>query len=342
MPDISPPEVEPSRRYTSSNSIDLFRPMLSASLPSAKKAVPTQEEVLQDLSRLDWSRGFLVSPKMDGIRAIKHPDLGLVSRTLKPIPNKWIQHHLSDPFYNYLDGEIVAGKWWDTINFNSTQSLAMSAEGEYEFSYCVFDDITEPNNAFWWRSRQALEKIRPYEDSHPQFHLIWLEQVQVNSVDELLEYEALQVERGYEGVIIRDPGKRYKNNRSTYKEQGMIKLKRFTDGEAVVIGFDELMRNTNQALPDKLGFTKRSDHLAGMVGANTLGRLRVRGIGDPWDGAEFWIGSGLDDTLRSHIWDLRNRDNYMGRIVKFKSQAVGSKDLPRTPIFLSFRSSDDM
>jgi len=342
MPDISPPAVEPSRRYTSSNAIDLFRPMLSASLPSAKKAVPTQEEVLRDLLALDWERGFLVSPKMDGIRAIKHPDLGLVSRTLKPIPNKWVQQCLSLPFYDHLDGEIVAGKWWNPLGFNDTQSLVMTAGGEFEFSYCVFDDITEPNNAFWWRSRNALERVRPFEDEHPQFHLIHLEQKLVVTVDELLDYEALQVQKGYEGVIVRDPGKRYKNNRSTYKEQGMIKLKRFTDGEAVVIGFDELQRNSNAANIDKLGFTKRSDHLAGMVGANTLGRLRVRGIGDPWDGTEFWIGSGLDDGLRGHIWDERNRHNYLGRIVKFKSQAVGAKDLPRTPIFLSFRSPDDL
>ena len=48
----------------------------------------------------------LVSPKLDGIRCVIHNDQP-VSRTLKPIPNRFIQSELG--FYPPFDGELMVG-----------------------------------------------------------------------------------------------------------------------------------------------------------------------------------------------------------------------------------------
>ena len=45
----------------------------------------------------------------------------------------------------------------------------------------------------------------------------------------------------------------YKLGRSTFIEQGLIKLKRFEDGEAEIIGFKEKMLNQNEATIDARG-----------------------------------------------------------------------------------------
>lgn len=346
-PQIQPPEVAPSRNVIQAqpNDARMFRPMLSAKLPCAEKRVPTQEEVIADLKRLDWSRGFLASPKIDGIRCVKSPD-GLVSRTLTPIPNKFMQECLSPDIFNGLDGELILGTMEAMVNFNDTQSAVMSREGSPYFEWCVFDDVGQPNNAFWWRTERAMERVSTileFGNLQDLFGLRYIKHRKVEDVNKLLEYESEQIALGYEGIMFRDPGGRYKSfpsNRSTFKQQGLIKLKRFVDAEAIITGFVELQRNTNEQKPDKLGYAKRSSALAGQVGAETLGKFLVRGINGRFKDCEFAVGSGLDDSLRNTIWG--NRESYLGRILKYKYQDAGAKDNPRSPIFLGFRDRSDL
>jgi len=56
-------------------------------------------------------------------------------------------------------------------------------------------------------------------------------------------------------------------------------------------------------------------------------------------GKEFKIGTGFDDTTREFIW--KNKESYIGKIVKYKTQLHGSKDKPRFPVFLGFRHEED-
>src|SRR5690606_27777905 len=112
--------------------------------------------------------------------------------------------------------------------------------------------------------------------------------------------------------------------RSTAREGHLLKLKRFTDGEAVVIGFEELMHNANEATKDELGYTKRSTHADGKVPMGTLGALKVR---DLTTGIEFSIGTGYTAAQRRKLWDAR--DTLVGKVVKYKHFEGGVKDAPR-------------
>lgn len=322
---IAPPAVQ---HIVRNNHIENFRPMLSASLPTGQNS---------DLLKLDWTNGLWASPKIDGIRAVKHPEHGLVSRTLKPIRNKYIQEVLSSPELDFFDGELIVGGLYDMVNFNDTQSAIMSAEGKPDFTYCIFDDISNPMDGFHIRTMRAKKRIEALAGKYP---IIWLQQVICTDDIDLLQYESTMVMKGFEGVIIRHPGCSYKNNRSTFKQQGMIKLKRFTDAEAEIIGFEELYRNNNEPIIDKLGYQKRSGHKENQVPAGVLGLFKVRGINGRFKGVEFGCGSGLDDSLRSKIWG--QQESYLGKIIKYKFQDHGSKVAPRSPIFLGFRHKDDM
>src|SRR5690349_3991664 len=119
---------------------NMFRPMLAASLPTGDN---------EDLKKLDWSRGFWCSPKLDGIRAIM-TNRGLISRTLKVIPNASVQRRL-EPYKEltmFFDGELVLGE--DMLTpYNDTQSYMMTEITEDKpFSYYVFDDINNPGAYF--------------------------------------------------------------------------------------------------------------------------------------------------------------------------------------------------
>jgi DNA ligase-1 len=159
----------------------------------------------------------------------------------------------------------------------------------------------------------------------------------VNREDTILSWEESYLTAGYEGVMLRHPGGPYKQGRSTAKEAWLLKVKRFVDAEARVIGFSEAQHNANEAKRNELGQLERSSHKAGKVGKQTLGALTVK---DLKTGVEFDIGTGFTADQRQVFWTTG--DNLIGKVVKYKSQPTGVKDKPRFPVFLGFRGNVDM
>jgi len=145
------------------------------------------------------------------------------------------------------------------------------------------------------------------------------------------------LEKGYEGVILRDPSAPYKYGRSRPSDGALIKFKDFTDEEATVVGFKQFFHNDNEAVTDAMGHMKRSAHQANKRPAEMLGALVAQSANWP---VTFEIGSGFDMALRETIW--ANQSAYIGRQVKFKYLKPGTKDRPRHPIFLGFRDPSDI
>jgi DNA ligase 1 len=171
------------------------------------------------------------------------------------------------------------------------------------------------------------------------FPIILVPQCIAKDEKQLLDLEKLWLGRGFEGVMIRDPNGRYKQGRSTAKEQILLKLKRFVDEEATVLDFVEKQHNDNELEKDALGHAKRSHRKSGMRPAGTLGAF-VCESENFTDTFEIGTGRGLTDALRKSIWN--NRSKYKGRLVKFRYQAIGTKDRPRGPVFLGFRDKRDL
>lgn len=278
------------------------------------------------------------SAKIDGIRATVNAGV-LLSRTLKPIPNRYVQQTLGVEGLNGLDGELCVGPAYAQDLMQRTTSGVMSEDGEPNFTYWVFDYWTSQDRLYDRRLadlRDGMESNEKFRLTHPRVKL--LEQRIVCNQFELDAFETQCLELGYEGLIVRNPNTKYKFGRSTQREGCLLKLKRFADGEAVVIGFEERMHNANEATINELGYTARSSHKAGMVPMNTLGALRVR---DCVTQLEFNIGTGFVDAERKHIWDIRN--TYLGAFVTYKHfKQGGVKTLPRMPVFKAFRDPRDM
>jgi DNA ligase-1 len=262
---------------------------------------------------------LLATPKIDGIRCLI-VNKEAVSRNLKPIPNLYVRslvRNLPEGF----DGELVCPG-----GFNETQSAIMTHEGTPPFKYRVFD---------FYHQAPYFERVGFLKMQFSFSLCAFAEPVlydQVDNLDELLEYERLALEQGYEGVMLRTPKGPYKFGRSTLREHFLLKLKRFLDAEAVVEDFEELQRNANDRTTNRLGLSERSSHQAGLVPGETLGALWVR---DTRTNVQFSIGSGFDAALRDKIW--ANRDHYRGRTVTYRYQPSGVKDKPRFPVFKGFR-----
>lgn len=272
------------------------------------------------------------SPKLDGIRC-SIVDGKALSRTLKPIPNKHIYGQLSNHSLNGLDGELIVGSPTSPTCYNESVSNIMAFDKTPNYTYYVFDHH-EVNGSFARRFQELLASLGQW-GKYPQICL--LEQNLLANEDDMLAYEAAKVEEGYEGIILRSPEAPYKFGRSTVKEGYLLKVKRFEDSEAEIIGFEEEMFNGNAAETNELGRTKRSTAAAGLSGKGTLGAFQVR---DVVTGVEFSIGTGLTAAQRQSHW--LNRDTILGGILKYKYFPVGVKDKPRHPVFLGFRDARDM
>lgn len=139
------------------------------------------------------------------------------------------------------------------------------------------------------------------------------------------------MELGFEGIMLRKPLGPYKFGRSTENEQIHIKVKRFEDDEAIILGCIEGVHHGNVATKDAFGRTKRSTCKAGLVSNGLLGALSVRNT----VGQEFEIGTGFTAIDCTELW--AKRDQIFGKTIKYRYQKVGTKDLPRFPSYQGFR-----
>lgn len=291
------------------------------------KFKPMLASAVTDIQDLKFP--LLASPKLDGIRAVIINGV-VMSRSLKPIPNAHVQALFGRHEYGGLDGELIVGDPYSPTVFRDTTSAVMSRDGEPDVMFHVFDDMTDPQLPFECRYEQVHDRV------HGEQMKVVVQQW-IFDAPELEAMESWMLGLGYEGVMLRDLNGPYKFGRSSLKEGYLLKLKRFCDSEAEIIGFAEQMHNGNEATRDALGNVERSACKAGLSGKGTLGALQVKDIST---GVTFDIGTGLDDATRAEIW--ANMDRYRGQLVRYKYFPSGSKDKPRFPVFQGFRDIKDL
>lgn len=268
----------------------------------------------------------IISPKLDGIRCLGF-DNKAMSRSLKGIPNRYVQSIFASGLFNGLDGELIVGPPNAPDVYRRTNSAVMSVEGEPDFTYYVFDRTDMPG----YRFDERYARLRGFVAPRTKV----LIHVEAKTLRDVLATEQLWLGDGYEGVMGRSPGGLYKLGRATMTEGILWKLKRFADAEYEIVGFVERMHNANEATKDALGHTVRSSHQENKMGRGDLGALVLMS-----DAGPFNCGTGFTDEERAHIWN--NKEHYLGKFAKVKSFLIGKKTLPRFPVWLGLRHEGDM
>ncbi len=282
----------------------LFKPMLACSKTPELK---------------DIEYPVLVSPKLDGIRCIMADGIAW-TRSMKRIPNLFVQQELRKLELHGLDGELMIKG-----DFNEVQSAIMSVHGEPDFYLNVFDNFHVKGG---FKERLATAASMVFQAKGNRLRIV--QHDIVTNAEELAELWQLYIDQGYEGGMVRKIAGPYKRGRSTLREGYLIKLKKWMDTEGEVIGYEEQQTNNNEAYEGELGQTKRSHHQDGKVGADTLGALIVK-----WQGKEVRLGTGFTAEQRKEIWD--NKDKYFGQQATFKYQELTKYSMPRFPVFKGFR-----
>lgn len=283
---------------------------------------------VEDFTKLRFPA--LVSPKLDGVRATVYGGV-LYSRSLKPIPNANVQarfKHLPDG----TDGELIVGLPSDDP-YRKTVSVVMSDDKPADdVTFWIFDNACSP---LPFRSRWAgLMEL----DNGP---VRVVPHNVASSLEELSMAETAFLTAGYEGLMYRDPDGPYKHGRSSEREGWLLKVKRFKDAEARIVGAYEEMENQNTAFTNELGRTARSSAKAGKVGKGRLGGFHCVGVGGSYDGVEFDVASGaMCHEMREELWPIR--DSFTGKLLVYKYFPTGGDTRPRHPIFKGFRDVRDL
>lgn len=317
-----------------------------AKAPKVKQFQPMLAGTCDDRNTLKFP--VIASEKFDGVRAVVRNGV-LLSRKLKAIPNTHVQTLFGRPEYEGFDGELMLTGFRpyteaETIQegtilnvksiFTATQSAVMRESGTPDVTFHVFDDFSVAEKPFYQRVQSVYSRLEAL--GFPK-GLREVDQPIINRVEFLDKMEAGVLAKGGEGVMVRDINGPYKFGRSTVNEGWLLKIKRFQDSDAVVIGFKERMHNENEAEIDERGHTKRSSAKAGKTATGMMGSFHVRDI---HHGYEFWVGSGMDDAQRNKFWG--EREELVGQVLKYKFFELGSEGLPRFPVFLGFRHENDV
>lgn len=290
-----------------------------------------------DVHRLEYP--LMASVKIDGIRCLIHPQLGPVTRSLKEVPNRYIHRALMELFEQglFFDGELITRSQDDTEglyndDFNTVQSYVMSRGGQPNFRYVCFDMVTPQTPDMGFKTRHSLMHTLALTEA-PAF-VSPLVHLEVDTPEQLLEFEQEAINMDYEGIMTRHVDGPYKEGRSTFKQGILLKLKRWADAEGTIIGWEELMVNENNPEINLMGLQERKKRKDGMIHGEMLGAFI---LDTEW--GELRIGSGMDVSFRTRVWE--NPKEYQGQLVNFKFQKHGTKNLPRFPIFKGIRHKED-
>lgn len=236
--------------------------------------------------------GWWISEKLDGVRAFWNGKC-FYSRLGNPFyAPKWFTKDL--PKDIHLDGELFGGR----KKFQQTIKVVKNAECAdwNKIKYCVFDSPNMGKDTFEKRTKT----VKDWFDANKPQYAEFCNQYKCTSKQQLEDDLKKMIKLGGEGLMIREPGSVYERCRS----KTLLKLKKFYDAEAVVIGYD----------PGKGRFT-------GAVGALKC-RMEC--------GKEFKVGSGLTD--KDH-----RRPPKIGSIITYKFQEYTNSGSPRFPTYLGVR-----
>ena len=293
-------------------------------------------------------------PKIDGVRGLNM--LGrLTGRSLKAHKNKYTTAFYSRSCLIGMDGELAANHECHADLCRLTSSAVGTIAGEPYTLWWLFDYVTVETKKLTYKDRyQALvERVRElyHIDNEVWQHVRVVPMVVCNNLNELLTLETKWLEEGYEGVCIRRLDGMHKEGRSTVREGGLLRIKRFIEAEALITQVLEGEENCNEAQTNELGKTFRSSHKSNMLPNRQVGSLRGTLLADIYDpitkvkllekGQEITISPGnMSHDMRKNYW--LHPEELLQHVVKFKFFPKGLKDKPRFPTFVCIRSKEDM
>ncbi len=263
---------------------------------------PIRPTLAQDFDPGLWRSGMMIGEKLDGVRAI-WDGTRLRTRTGNRIAAPaWFTQSLGPVM---LDGELFIGR--DPGDFDTVSGLVRTGQegtGEDDdrwrrVRFAAFDLYMGRGN-FRARHKRLCAMLNPESDGGAVYAHRHRGVTDFASAKRLLDEV---VERGGEGIVIRDPDQPYTPGRG----MGLFRMKPTPDLDAIVTGY--------------IGGKGRLTELAGALICHVQGMPKL----------EFHLGNGLTD--RDRIDPPR-----VGQRVIVAHSGLTSGGLPRLPVYKGLRA----
>lgn len=297
-------------------------------LEAAENALPTENtdqsgmikpmlcKVMDRTKASQTEKQWLGSYKHDGVRCLLFMRDGEVHTASRggqdyDIPATYIRQDpyvikiLTDNPDMILDGEIYRHLW----NLQTISGLCRREELVEEHKELVFHcyDIVDTQTPFKLRAR----KLGQLNDSRPNdSRIVFVEHRPVKGLDQIMKMHDEAIAAGYEGLVVRDPEKEYKPGA---RDNRMMKIKIFVDGEFLITGISEGLRDEDMC------FTMETEDGT---------PFKAKPIGDRIQ--KQWYREHIDEII-----------GHMGTI-KYFGMTNTEHPVPNLPVFKSIRWESDM
>ena len=272
----------------------------------AENLFDKDKNIKKKLLKNDFPRGWYVSEKYDGVRAIwtgkelitrpRNIKGKLLSNIFAYVP-EWFMKLL--PSNIPLDGEIYMGRGlFHKVSAISNMKYTTKNKTEMDklwkgLKYIVYD-IPILDRTF----KDRYNMIKDIVDNDTIKRAIC---TRIENMEQLNKIYKKLLENGAEGVIIRNPDSLYEQKRSN----NLLKMKMFNDDECKVVGHEISNNGKNR----------------GLMGALICEYNKKR----------FKIGTGFTDKERKEKIEV-------GSIVNFRYMTLTREGIPREPSFRGIRT----
>lgn len=251
-----------------------------------------------------------VSPILTGIKFIIKKGR-VLSSSLKQITNLDIQVKFGNPVLNNFEGEVTVGNPVDKDVFHKTFSLVKTRHQKEDMldkiTLYVYDISIEGDKTY----KERYDLLQKMSENFPS-GVVLLEQTLVYNVKELLDYNAWALNKGSEGIMIRSPNAKYKFGQSTFEKSEFMKLRIPLYSDATIIKVNGYKCNSK-----------------------LISSITVR---DNKTKIEFGISRGFTDHERRVM--LSNKEDMIGKVIRYKYNKSSGYIKPRFPVYISFINHD--
>lgn len=274
-----------------------------------------------DLDSLDYTNMFM-SVKRDGVRA-EVVNGELLGRSLKKFRN----YKLHKYFENVvewckennviLEGEIYS----ESVPCRELAGICNSLDYDIPIDTKLHIFGMYDKEKTFRERYEILCRLEVFN----LFNIELIIQKRCYNKNDVLSFFSTCSDLGYEGVVLMDGSKRYKEGRVTIKQHIGFKIKPEKEEDLLIVGVNERFINTNESEINELGYKYKR---------NTVNNKQGTGIAATFtckmdSGEEVKITITGDENFRKEIWN--NRDEYIGRYAVVKYMDYGAKDKLRHP-----------
>lgn len=281
-----------------------------------------------ELDSLEYQNMF-GSKKRDGVRT-EISNEGLLGRSLKRLRNVKLQNYFEEVYENLPDGIILEAE----IHSNSLPCRLIAGICNSD-DKDILEDLKLYIFGIFDTDKTFEERISFLKEVEKQYlkgdRYEIIEQVKITSAEHAQEFFDNAIAKGFEGVVLMDGTKKYKQGRVTILQHIGFKIKPHNELDLPILGVTERFLNTNESQKNELGQSFKR---------NTVDAKQSTGIAATFicqlpNGETTKVSLTGDEAFRRDIWN--NKESYIGKYAVVKSMAYGVKDKLRHPRLLDIK-----